>query len=112
MTNFTGNIDVRQEIHLDFIHPITLAGFAAAAFYVKAETALFIAPDLGLIRRGKKRPDMIKYAGIGDRVRPGRPADRTLVDVDDLIDLFQPPDLFVLQRADSGSVEFGCHRII
>ena len=37
-----------------------MAGLAAAALYIKAEAAWFIAPNLGFIRRCKKGSDEIK----------------------------------------------------
>ena len=53
-TDFTGDIDIGKEIHFNFQHAVTMAGLAAAALYIKAEAAWFIAPNLGFIRRCKR----------------------------------------------------------
>src|SRR6185503_9934543 len=40
--------------------------------------------------RGKQRPYVGKEPAIGSGIAPGRPSDRGLVDLDDLIDILQP----------------------
>lgn len=91
-TDFTGDIDIGKEIHFNFQHAVTMAGLAAAALYIKAEAAWFIAPNLGFIRRCKKGSDEIKGSRIGRRIGTRRPSNRTLIDINDLIDILDPHD--------------------
>ena len=43
-TDITGHIDIRQEVHLNLDHTITLTGFTTATFDVKAEPSRLITP--------------------------------------------------------------------
>ena len=48
-TNITFNINIREEIHLNFNKPITRAFFTPSAFNIKAKSARFIAPHFSII---------------------------------------------------------------
>ena len=43
MTDLTGHIDIRQEMHLDLDDPVPAARLAPPAFYVEAEASFLIA---------------------------------------------------------------------
>ena len=88
VADFTGDVDVRQEVHFDADDAVAFAGFAAAAFDVEAEAAGLVAPDLGFCRLAVELADGVEDARIRRRIGPRRPADRRLVDVDDLVDVF------------------------
>lgn len=90
VADFTGHVDVGQEVHFDADDAVALAGFTAAALDVEAEAAGFIASDLGFRRLAVELADGIEDARIRRRIGPRRPADGRLVDVDDLIDVFNP----------------------
>ena len=63
-------------MHLDFIHPITAAGFAASTFDIKAKAPRLVTTQLGLIGLAEQLADKIKYSGIGGRIGTRRSADR------------------------------------
>ena len=100
VADVTGDIQIRQEVHLNPLHTVSLAGLAAAALDVEGEAVFLIAPGLGLRAEGKQLADQVKQAGIGGRIAPGRPADGALVDHDDLVQLFQP--VHAVKRARTG----------
>ena len=74
--DFTRNVNIRQEMHLDLQDTVSGAGFTASAFYIEAESSFFIAACLGILCRRKQITDLIKYAGvrcrIGTRCSPDR----------------------------------------
>ena len=112
MADLTGHIHIRQEVHLDFYQAVAGAGFAPAAFHVKAEPAGSVAPDLGIGSGGEQIPDVVEQPRIGCRVGSGGAADGTLVDVDDLVKKFQPLHAAAGSRAAPGMVQPGKQRLI
>ena len=55
-------------MHLDLDDTITTAGFTPAALYIKAESSLGKASQLGLRQAGKEVADVIKHSRIGGRI--------------------------------------------
>jgi hypothetical protein len=90
LADVAGDVDVRQEVHLDLDDAVALAGLAAAALDVEREAARLVAACLGFRQAGEPFADRREGAGIGRRVGARRAADRRLVDVDDLVDMLQP----------------------
>src|SRR5690349_12531159 len=90
--NFAGDINVRKKVHFDAAQAVALAGFAAAAFDVEAETARAIAALAGLREHGEKLADGPEDAGIGGGIRTRRAADGRLVNLDDFVDLIGADD--------------------
>ena len=86
------DVNVRQEMHLDLDDAVALAGFAAPALDVEAEAAGGIAARLGLGQFGKPVANGGEGAGIGGRIGARSAPDRALVDVDHLVEEFQPLD--------------------
>ena len=100
-----GDPDVGQEVHLDPLLPVALAGLAPAAGHVEAEPARRVAADLGLGQLGEQLADQVEHAGVGGRVRVGRRSQGRLIDVDDLVDLVQALDLLVGPGGEPGAVQ-------
>src|SRR5690606_38743435 len=92
LAGLTGDINIRQEMHLDLDQPVALTGLAPAPLDVEAETTGFIPARLRLGQPGKPVADRGKGTGIGGRVRPGRAANRALVNVDHLVQMLESPD--------------------
>ncbi len=88
--NVTLNIHIRKKIHLDRDNPRTLTVFTTAAFHVKAESSGLIAADLRFGKRCKKITYTGKNTYIRSRIGTGGSSDRTLIYVDDLVDMFKP----------------------
>src|SRR5256885_4405922 len=105
LADFVGNIDVRQEVHLDLDDAVAFAVFAAAALDVEAEPARLVAAHLRLGHFGEQLADIGKDAGVGRRVRPRCPSDRRLVDIDHLVDEAQAGNLAGGAVAVFGAIE-------
>ena len=92
MTYFTRHIYIRQEIHFDFDDAVAAARFTAAALYVEAEPAGFVATYLRFCRLAVQLSDEVEYARVCRWIGTRRPAYRRLVDIDDLVDILGPLD--------------------
>ena len=79
--------DVGQEIHLQPIGAVAFARLAAAAGLVEAESPRLVAANLRFGHQGEQLADLVENLDVGGRIGPRRPADRRLVDVDDLVDV-------------------------
>ena len=99
-------------MHFNLDDTVTAAGFTSAAFYVKTESTLFIASRLGIRRRRKQIPDLIKQTCIRGRVGTRRSADRRLVNIDHFVELLDPLDCLMLTRNRQGMVEIMCQPLI
>src|SRR5690349_1198596 len=85
-------------MHFNLQHTVALARFAATAFYVEAEAAGLVATCARLWQLGEPVADRRKQISVRRWVRARRPADRRLVDIDDLVELFQALNPVVRRR--------------
>ncbi len=99
-------------MHLDLDDAVALAGLATPALDVEGEAAGRIAAGLGLGEAGEPVADRGEGAGIGGGVRPRRPPDRRLVDVDDLVEMLQPIEPLEGGRGLAGAVQPPRHRLV
>src|SRR5216683_2891804 len=112
LADIAGDVDVRQEVHLDLEDAVALAGLAAAALDVEGKSPGLVAARLGLGQAGEPFADRRERAGIGGRIGARGAADRRLVDVDDLVDMFEPLDAVVRGSTLAGVVEFSRDRLV
>ena len=98
LADVAGDIDVRQEMHFDLDDAVALAGFAAPALDVEGEAPRLVAARLGFRQAREPFADRREGAGIGGRIGARRAADRRLVDVDHLVEMFEAFDPIVRQR--------------
>ena len=98
LADLARDVDVGQELHLDLDDPVALAVLAAAALDVEREPARAVAADARLGHAREQLADRREQADVGRRVRARRPADRALVDLDDLVDVLDALDPVVLAR--------------
>ena len=110
--DLTGHVDVRQEVHLDLDRAVTRTVLTAAAFDVKAESSWQVSPGFRLQSLGEERADAIEDTGIGRGIGAWRAADRRLVDVHDLVEVFEAGHARVLAGNLSGSIELVCEHPI
>ena len=89
-------------MHFNLNHARALAGFAAPAFDVKAKAPRLIAACLGFGQACKPLTDGRKSARIGGGVRARRAPNRTLVNVNDLIEMLKPFGLIMFHRYGGG----------
>ena len=92
VADLAGHVDVGQEVHLDPLHPVALAGLAAAPLHVEGEAPRGVAVHPRLGQEGEEVADEVEELRVGGRVRARGPPDRALVDVDDLVDLAEAVD--------------------
>ena len=105
VADLTGDVHVRQEVHLDLDRAVTGAVLAATTLDVEGEPARLVAAHLRLRCLGEQPTDVVEDAGVGGRVRPGCPPDRRLVDVDHLVDVVDTADRAVPTGDLAGVVE-------
>ena len=75
------HVDIRQEVHLNLDCSVARTRFAAPALNVEREPTGHIAPDFRLFGGSEQLPDVIEHARVRGRVRSGRSADWTLINV-------------------------------
>ena len=95
MTDFTRNVNIRQEVHFNLDDAVAFTILAASAFNIEAEPSLFIPPQLGFVGFRKQTANVIKNTGIRCRITPRCTPNRTLVNVDELFDIFIAEDLII-----------------
>ncbi len=83
-----GDPDIGEEIHLQAVGAVAFAGLTSAARLVEAEPPRLVAPNLGLRHQRVQAADFVENLDVGGRIGTGRPPDRRLVDVDDLVNIF------------------------
>ncbi|MBV6516800.1 MAG: hypothetical protein HPKKFMNG_02490 [Planctomycetes bacterium] len=104
VAGFTHDMNVRQEVHLDQLDALALAGFTPAAGNVEREAAGLVAPLPRLVRLGEEVANEAKHVGVCRGVAAGRAADGRLVNLDDLVDLVEALDALVFTRLGSRAV--------
>src|SRR5450759_3547808 len=105
LARLAGHVDVGKEVHFDLHEAVALARLTAPALHVEREAAGTVATHLGLGELGEEVANGREETGVGGRVRPRRPADGALVDVDDLVQVLQPGDAQVCTGNDARPVE-------
>src|SRR3546814_8346962 len=101
----SGDVDVRQEVHFDLQHAVALTGFAAAALHIEAEAAGLVSAGLAFGQAGEPVADIGEGAGISGGVGAGSAADGGLVNVDDVVAMFQARHLVMRARDDARAVK-------
>ena len=112
LAGLAGDVDIRQEVHLDLDDAVALAGFAAPALDVEAEPARRITARFRFRQAGIPVPDRAEGAGIGGGVGARCAPDRRLVDVDDLVEMLQALKAGIGRRRIRGTVELAGERLV
>ncbi len=100
LTSFTGNPDVREEVHVDPDRAATHAFLTAAAFDIEAEAARFVAALAGDRELPEEVAHEIKGAGVSRRIRAGALAEWALINDDHFFKVVQSFD--ALMRTGGG----------
>src|SRR5438046_827433 len=96
--NLAFDVNVGQEVHLDFDQAAALAILTTAAFDIETESTCVVTADP---RCGQLREQFAyrgERAGVCDRIRSRRPPDGALVNHNYLVDLFQSANRLVSSR--------------
>jgi len=105
LTDFAGDVDVGEEMHLDLDDAVTFARLAPSSFDVEAESARTVASDLCFGKLGKEVPYVREEPGVGGRIGTRGPSDGRLVDVDDFVDVFHTLDGLIGKGGGLTSIE-------
>ena len=106
LANVAGHVDVWQKVHFHLDDAIALAGFAAPALDVEAEAAGLVAPRSRFLGLREQFANRREQAGVGGGVGARRAANRALVDVYHLVEVFQALHVFKAARRDGrGAVQ-------
>ena len=89
VAHLAGDVDVREEVHLDLDGAVAHAVLAAPALDVEREAARLVAAHLRLGRLGEQRADLVEHPGVGGGVRAWRAPDGRLVHLDHLVDVLE-----------------------
>src|SRR5690606_31259944 len=82
-----GHVHVGQKVHFNLDHAVALTGLATSALHVERETAGIIAARARLGHPGKQFAYGREHAGVGGWIAARCAANRTLVDIDDLVEV-------------------------
>ena len=105
LADIASDVDVWQEVHLDLDDAVALAGFAASALDVEREAAGLIAARFRFGQACEPFADRREGAGIGRRIGARRAADRRLIDIDHLVEMFEPVDALMWRRMFERAIE-------
>ena len=83
-------------LHLDADRTVPFTRLASPALYVEGEASALPAADARLRQAGEEVSDRREGAAVGRRVAAWAASDRSLVDVDDLVDPVEADDAIVL----------------
>ena len=104
------DVDVGQEMHLDLHETIALTRFAASALHVEREAPRPVAANLRFGQLGEQLANRREQARVRRGIRARRATDRTLVDVDDLVDVLEARDARMRAGNDSRAIEVSRQR--
>ena len=82
---------VGEELHVDRLETVPLAGIAAAPFDVEAELPRVVVPQLRFVGRGEGLADLVEDLEGRHRVRPGGPCQRRLIQEDGIGEIARFP---------------------
>ncbi len=92
-------------MHFDLDDAIALTRFAATALDVEAEPSGVVAASSRFRNRRKQFTHRREQTSVGRRIGARSATDRTLVDVDDPVDLLESVDAFARRCVQDGSIE-------
>ena len=107
-----GDVDVLEEVHLQLLEAVALAGLAAAAGDVEREVPRTEPERLRPRQAGVEAPDVVERLDVRHGVRPRGPADRLLVDEPDPAQVLEPEDRVVRARRLEVRLERARHRAV
>ena len=83
-------------MHFNLHYSVTLTAFTAASLDIKGKSARRVSPALCVRGHCEKLPDIIEYARVGCRIGTRCSADWRLVNVDNLVKIFNSEHFIVL----------------
>src|SRR5260370_4124379 len=105
-----GDVNVGQEVHLDAADAVALRRLAAAALHVERKTPRPVAAHSPFRQLREKLADVREEPRVRRGIRTRCAPDRTLVDVNHLVEMLDAFESLVGARALAAAVEFLCER--
>src|ERR1700676_2256973 len=96
--DLASDIHIRKKIHFDAPQSIALASFAPSAFDVEAEAPRTIAALQRFRKHREKFANRRENASVSGRIRTRSAPNRSLVDLNDFVDLIGADDFAVRSR--------------
>ncbi len=93
-------------MHLHLPPSISLTGLTPSALDVEGEPARIVPAQFRFGGQRKEVANLIPDIDIRGRIRPGRPSDRVLGDIDHFIDVVQSFQMVILSGFCTGPVQF------
>ena len=85
LTDITGDIYVRQKVHLHLDHTVTLTCLAATSLNVERESSGFVTTATSFLCAGKQLSHGGKDAGVSRWIGSRCAADRALINIHDFV---------------------------
>src|SRR5262249_45206717 len=104
-TYIAQDVDVREKIHLDALQPVALTRLATPALHVERESSRFVASFARLGGHRIQLPDRSEHSGVRSWIRSRSSSDRRLIDLYDLVDVFETQYLTMRSRLDKTSID-------
>ena len=102
---------VGQKIHLQLVRAVSLAGFAASARDVEAESPGFVAASFRFGQLRVQIANFVEQLDVRRRIRARRAADRRLIDRDQLVEMLESFDALVLAGRALAAVQIAPQRL-
>src|SRR5262249_24424673 len=103
--------DVGQEVHLEAIRAVAVAGFAAATRDIEAEPARAVSLGIRLREQREQVANLVENLDVSRRVGARCAPDGRLIDIDHFIELVESLDPIVRAGLGAGTVEVARERI-
>src|SRR5678815_3822806 len=108
----TRHIDIGKEMHLDFHETISFARLTTSTFHVEREATRTISANLRFRHFSEKLANRREESRICRRIGARSSTNRTLIDVDDLVDVFESDNAIVRTRYHSRAIEMTSERVV
>src|SRR5581483_10740784 len=102
--------DIGEEVHFYFDETVALTCLATPTLHVEGEAPGPVPANLRLRHLGEQLANRRKESRVRRGIRPWRPTDRALVDVDDLVEMLEPRDAVMLARDHACAIEMASER--
>jgi hypothetical protein len=97
-------------VHLHLDLPVSLTLLATPTANVEGESARQVAPHPSLGEAGEQVADLIEDLGVGGRIRARRTADRSLIDIDDFVEMLEASHRSMFTYSHVRAVKSPCQR--
>ena len=106
LTNWAGNPNIGEKIHLNLVRTITVTGFAATPLNIEAEPPRLVPTPFRFWQLSIEVADIVKDLDVGRWIRSRSTSNGRLVNCDQLVKVLKSLNPFMLSR-----ITFAIHQI-